>query len=370
MIKVLEVVYQLNQGGIEHVISNLMENMDGSKVEFHFAIISGKRGLFDENILRLGGKIHYFDTTNETLTTVNRNLKYIIDNYGPFNAIHSHVYFFSGYILRIAKQKNIPVRIAHAHDTYKGENRNIKRIIYEVMMRKMINLYSTCKFGVSEEACKHVFGKLDDKTFIINNGIDLTKYRFQSEIRDKKRREFNILPDECLLINVGRFEDQKDHEYLVKVFYKLLKKDPSYKLMLVGKGTLKKKIILMTKRLNIFDKVIFLENRNDINELLMASDIFVMPSKYEGLPLALMEAQAVGVPCVVSDNITSRARIANNVVGLKKENMNLWVNEILKLKNSNKNNFMDNAALLKENNFDIKKIAKFVQSKYLGINAQ
>lgn len=361
MRKVLHVFTKLDQGGIEHVIINLMRNMDPNQVEFHFAILSGKKGVLDDYITQLGGKIHYFTSGDNSFRNVRSNLSRIIQEYGPFCAIHSHVYFFSGFILKVAKKNGIPVRIAHAHDTYKGEKQSFVRKIYEKVMRHEINRYATYKFGVSTEACQHVFGKIDDHTFIVNNGINLEQYKFDEDLRVAKRKELNISDKDKVLINIGRFEDQKDHQYLIEVFDKLVNDDPTYYLILVGSGSLKSQIQLYVSKKGIDNRVLFLENRSDVNELLMAADIFVMPSKYEGLPVVMIEAQATGIPCVVSDRITNEAFILPNVEVLSKDKKSLWIQTI---KNTPLQRYTTPDKLLSDAGFNIKKIAQFVQKKY------
>lgn len=362
MVKVLQVFNELDQGGIEHVVINWMKNMNLQKVEFHFALMSGQKGVLDDYVIKLGGKIHYFSNGTKSLKNIKQNLTKIMKDYGPFDAIHSHTYFFSGYILKIAYQNGIPVRIAHAHDTYKGENRSFIRKVYETRMKQLINKYATYKLGVSRESALHVFGNIDDSTYIINNGVNIEKYKFSIRVRKSKRSELEIQPNEKVIINIGRFEEQKDHEYLIKIFAQLLKHDNSFKMLLIGNGSLKPHIVNMAKKLDILDRIIFLENRNDINELLMVADIFVMPSKYEGLPIVLIEAQASGMPCIISSNITKEAVICPNVYTLNKENMGLWVKKIMDLRNVGR---MDNSQLLSDADFNIKKIALFVQRLYL-----
>ncbi|MCR1879282.1 glycosyltransferase [Limosilactobacillus reuteri] len=361
MIRVLHVFNQLNQGGIEHVVINLMKNMDRSEIEFHFALMSGKEGLLDDEVRRLGGHIHYFTSGKKGVINVGKNLSNIIDKYGPFEVVHSHAYFFSGYILYIAKMKGVPVRIAHAHDTYKGEKQSTKRRIYERLMQKLINKYATYKFGVSSDTCKHVFGSIDKNTFVINNGINLDAYVFSQEQRDILRKQLDIANDEYLLCSIGRFEDQKDHNYLVDLFNQLLKADPQFKLLLVGNGSLKTSIINKVKKFGLTNKVIFLENRNDINKLLWASDGFILPSKYEGLPVVLVEAQATGITCFVSKNITSEIILNQNVYQLDKTYVNNWITTIEKHKDDERLSELNNELIQK---FDIKKIANFVQEKY------
>lgn len=364
MIKVLQVFNKLNQGGIEHVVINLMKNMDSSKVEFHFAMMSGEKGSLDDLVLRMGGHIHYFSSGKKNLSNINKNLRNIIETYGPFRVVHSHVYFFSGYILYVASKMGVPIKIAHAHDVYKGEKENLPRKAYEFYMRKLINKYATYKFGVSKPSVDHVFGTYGtSNTFIVKNGIDLNKYIINYKTREKYRSKLHVQKGETLLCNIGRFEDQKDHAYLIEVFSYILKNDPNYKLVLIGNGSLKHRIKEKARNLAIDNKIIFLENRNDINDLLMASDMFVMPSKYEGLPLSLIEAQASGITCIISDNITSEVKISPNVFSLSKDSYSHWGDFIMK---HSKDWRLDNIKRLDDAGYNEQKIAKFVEEKYLS----
>lgn len=364
MIKVLQVFNRLNQGGIEHVVINLMKNMDSSQVEFHFAMMSGQRGLLDDQVKAMGGKIYYFSSGDKSLSNVRHNLEDIIKNYGPFHVVHSHVYFFSGYVLYIAKKMGVPVRIAHAHDVYKGEQRNFKRKVYEYVMQQMINKYATYKFGVSQAAIKHVFGKKTANAFVVNNGINISSYVVNDQIRKQYRNWLGVKNNETLLCNVGRFESQKDHDYLISIFSSLQKINSQFKLVLVGNGSLKNKIEKRVFALNLKDKVIFLQNRNDINNILMAADMFIMPSKYEGLPLSLVEAQASGMTCLISKNITDEIKICPNVYSLRKDSINKWVNFMI---NHRYDQRLDNAKRLDKAGFNEKSIARFVERKYSSV---
>lgn len=363
MVKVLQVFNELDQGGIEHVVINWMKSMDPCKVEFHFALMSGKPGVLDDKVRKLGGHIHYFSSGEKSLGNVRRNLSNIINKYGPFQVVHSHTYFFSGYILYVAKKKGVPIRIAHAHDTYKGEHESIKRKVYEHFMREMINKYATYKFGVSSDTCRHVFGKKDGRTFIVHNGVDIERYRFNESQRKHLREKLKIEDDEYLLCNIGRFEDQKDHVFLIDAFSSLLKEKKNFKLLLVGTGTLKKVIEKKVADYNIEDRVIFLENRSDVNNLLSASDLFVLPSKYEGLPVVLIEAQANGIPCLISDKVTSEVQLNNNIYSISKDSINKWVRAIKKHKDEGRITKLSKKLI---NEYDINKVAKFVQQKYVS----
>lgn len=357
-IKVLHVLEQFNQGGIENFILNLFKNIDREKFEFHFAIRNGKEGVLDSEIEALGGKIHYFDQKKSTKS----NLKYILNFFGPFDAVHSHLYFFSGYLLFISNRIGVPIRIAHCHETYKGQKYSLKRKIYEKVMRKMIDVNATLKLGCSKAACIHLYGKFDSSTHVVHNAIELKRYCFNEKVREKVRTRLHVEKN-YLLGHVGRFEDQKDHDFLIEVFSKVHERIPMAKLLLIGSGSLKDKIEKKVYKLGLTEYVIFLENRTDVNELMQAMDVFVFPSKYEGLSIVEVEAQAAGLNGIVSSSISEEANITRSLITLNKDNIELWVDKICSLQGNER---LDNINCLLEAKYDIKDTASYMSSLYEG----
>ena len=327
-IKVLHVFSRFDQGGVENFILNLYRNIDREKFEFSFAITSGEEGVLDNVAKSLGGKIYYFNNGEVTFKNVKNNLNRIIDEYGPFDCIHSHCYFFSGYILWLAKLKQIPVRISHSHETYKGQKYTLKRKVYENVMREMIEKCATVKVGCGKAACHHLYGKYVNESIVINNAVDIDKFRFNEESR-KKIRDVYDLHGYRVLGHVGRFEDQKDHEYLISVFSKAYAKNNKLKLLLIGEGSKKDEIMLKVKNSPFADNVLFLGNKNNVNEIMCAMDLFVFPSKYEGLSIVTVESQCSGLPCIVSDCVSKEHNISGNMIFLSKKDENIWVETIL-----------------------------------------
>lgn len=194
------------------------------------------------------------------------------------------------------------------------------------------------------------------KVHIIKNAINLEKYQYNETIRKVKREELGV-NDEVLIGNVGRFHFQKNHEFLIDIFQHVLEKNEASKLLLVGDGELKAKIIQKTERLGIRENVIFLGKRGDVNELLQAMDVFLMPSLFEGLPFALIEAQAAALPCVISKTISKEARITDKIVALDlKEMPEVWADVVLEM--SQESNRKSNIELFREKGFDISYNAK------------
>lgn len=324
--RILHVLYRLDQGGIENLIMNLYRNIDRDEYEFDFALISGEKSWFDDEVKELGGQIFYFNRPGKK--RIYENLKEIIREKGPFDVIHSHCYFFSGVILSIARSMGVPIRIAHAHDVYKGQKYSMYRIMYENAMRYLIGRNATYKLGCSKQACEFVFGKIDSKTVVLKNGIDLNKFSYNEIVRKQVREELKL--GKCIVIgHVGRFEDQKDHSYLIEIFNRILMTNGNVRLMLVGDGKLKEDMIHKTIKMGIDDKVLFLGNSQDVHILMQAMDYFVFPSKYEGLGIVVVEACASGLKCFVSDLVPEETKLLGDVVVLSKESISKWCEEIL-----------------------------------------
>lgn len=259
-------------------------------------------------------------------------------------------------LLKMAKKSNIPRRIIHSHNS-KNMGGKIVGLLHSIH-KKEIGEIATDFFACSKEAGDYMFSYkgCTEKVHIVKNAINLEKYQYNETIRKVKREELGV-NDELLIGNVGRFHFQKNHEFLIDIFKRVQEKDKTSKLLLVGDGELKDKIIQKTERLGIRENVIFLGKRRDVNELLQAMDVFLMPSLFEGLPFALVEAQAAALPCVVSKTISKEARITDEMVSLDlKETSEMWADVVVKI--SKKSNRKSNIELFREKGFDISYNAK------------
>lgn len=298
-IRVLQVFAALNAGGVENFVMNAYRRMDKNKIQFDFAMTSGKKGYYDEEVLYMGGRIFYFDS-DKSLTD---NLENVLKNEGPFAAIHSHVFFYSGLVMRTAKKCGVPVRIAHAHNAHTGESRSIVRIGYELAMRHLINANSTVMLGCSEKACRYVFGDgcmSDKRVSVLPDGIDCDRFAFNEEMRKKVRMEYG-LEDKFVVGHVGHFNPAKNHEKILSVFAEVAKQREDATLLLVGDGNLEDSVRTKAEELGICDKVVFAGAHKDVENMYHAMDVFLFPSKYEGFGMAMVEAQLSGLACVASD---------------------------------------------------------------------
>lgn len=305
-IRVLHMFGALNPGGVETFVMNLYRCIDREKVQFDFALTQGKKSFFDEEALSLGARLFYYDTTKG----LNWNLKKILRENPDYAAVHCNLYFYAGIALRTAKKFNVPVRIAHAHNTSFGQVYTIRRRAYEWVMRKLILKHATHMFGCSIDACEFVFGAgimNDARCRVVHNGFDVEAYLFDPEKRAAIRMQYGIGNNQFVVGHVGRFEEQKNHTQLVEQFASLHRKDPNAVLLMVGRGSLMDGIKEKCVKLGILDHCIFAGAQKDTPSYYSAMDVFLFPSLYEGLGSVLIEAQANGLPVITSKTVVPDA---------------------------------------------------------------
>ena len=298
-------------GGVESVIMNYYRHLDRTKVQFDFICDEDSTRIPYDEIKKLGGRVFLVPKYQK----LHKYLKALEELFrkNHYRIVHSNVNTLSVFPLYAAKKAGVPIRISHSHST--SNAREWKRNIIKNILRPFSKKYATDYFACSELAGRYLFG---NKTFdrgevkIIHNAIDLDKFKFDPEARKKLRKELGIDDETIVIGHVGRFVQTKNHHFLVYTFKKYHNKNPNTKLLLIGTGPLEEKIRAQVKKLNLEDSVLFLGQRNDTNKLYSVMDIFCLPSLYEGLPVAGIEAQAAGLPCVYSDKVTIEADAANN----------------------------------------------------------
>ena len=298
-------------GGVESVIMNYYRHLDHKKVQFDFICDEDSTRIPYDEIKKLGGRVFLVPKYQK----LPQYLKALEDLFrkNQYRIVHSNINTLSVFPLYAAKKAGVPVRISHSHST--SNPKEWKRNIIKNILRPFSKRYATDYFACSELAGRYLFG---NKTFdhgevkIIHNAIDLDKFKFDPEARKKLRKELDIKEKTVVIGHVGRFVKQKNHDFLIDVFKEYHTKNPDSKLLLIGTGPLEEKIKAKVKKLNLPDSVLFLGQRDDTNKLYSVMDVFCLPSLYEGLPVAGIEAQAAGLPCVYSDKVTIEADAANN----------------------------------------------------------
>lgn len=359
MIRILHVVTYMGHGGLETMIMNYYRHIDREKIQFDFLVHRDFKADYDQEIKQLGGHIYYLPRLNPFSINYRKELNQFLKEHS-YQIIHVHQDCLSSIALKSACKNGIPVRIAHSHNA--NQDRNIKYLIKRFYMRS-IPKYATHLFACGKEAGDWMF---QGKPFeIMNNAIDSQKFKYDELLRTGIRKALSIKDDEIVIGHVGRFFYQKNHEFIIDIFHKLSQKNKSFKLMLIGTGNLEDKIKEKVKELNLQDKVLFLGNRNDVNELMQSMDIFLFPSHYEGLPVTLVEAQASGLPIIKSNNVPDQCKITPNVCSLSlDDNVNNWVNKILEVSESFERT--DTSKYIKDAGYDINSNVKWLEDFYLS----
>jgi glycosyltransferase involved in cell wall biosynthesis len=309
-IRVLHIVGGMVRGGIETWLMHILRHRDAERFAMDFIVHTADACPYDDELRRLGGRIHQCLTPLRPWQYA-RNFARIVAQAGPFDIVHSHVHQFNGFTLRCARRAGIPVRIAHSHvDTMPEDARpGLARRMYIQTMRGLIRRNATHGLAASRLAADALFpeGWATHPRFrVLYYGIDMRP--FHAEPDPALRAEFGLLPEAFVLGHTGRFDEQKNHLFLLEIAREVMARESRARLLLIGAGSLRPAVEARAAELGIADRVIFAGLRSDVPQVLKSVvDVFVMPSLCEGLALALLEAQTAGAPCVISDTISVEA---------------------------------------------------------------
>ncbi len=318
-LRVLHYVGKMDRGGMESFIMNLYRSVDREKIQFDFVTHGDNNGAFEEEILSLGGKFYNFPHMRKNPLAYKTAWKnFWRAHASEYTAFHFHTNSLANIIaLKTAKKAKIPLRIVHAHSSYanKGNLQWLNDFLHKKHQKHLKN-YANVLFACSDKAAKWLFGGMscgELSVRIINNAVDLSKYPLNTEYRTSIRQEFGFCDSDKVIGHIGKFIPVKNHDFLIDTVAVARKIDPSVKALLVGDGPLLDGIKQKASDLGVSDAVMFAGVRADINKILSAFDVLVMPSKYEGLPVSLVEAQANGVPIIVSDTVTRNVEFNPNI---------------------------------------------------------
>lgn len=364
-VRVLQRMAGLNRGGLETFVMNVYRAIDRSKVQFDF-LLNSEQGDYVEEAKSLGANIYVIPSRNKGFFEYSKNLDIFFKEHAKkYVAIHQHAPTLSSIDpLIYAKKHGVKTRIIHAHSSSLSGKSKLHYILHAINKYRIGNI-ATHYYVCSEKANDWFFNytSLKNKSEMINNGIDANKYVFDHEIRDKIRNEFGINHDTVVLGHVGRFMFVKNHLFLLDIFDHYHKINPNSKLLLIGTGELFEQVKSKVEELKLKDSVIFTGVRGDVNELMMAMDVFVMPSLFEGLPMVLVEAQATGLLCICSDTISTDASLTGDIKWMSLDKFpNEWSDLILKeLTQHIRNN---RYSIICKKGFDISTTANFLQNIY------
>lgn len=362
-IRVLHVFSGLRRNGAESRTMDIYRNINREEVQFDFVVHTDKECDYDEEAESMGARIYRVPAYR-----IINHFSYkkawhkIFGEHPEYDIIHIHTSNTAAPILEEAVKSNLKVRIVHSRN---GHQSGLIKKEYLKLTRKRINELSTHRFAVSQEAGDYVFGNKNYE--IWPNAIDAEKYKFDFQIRQERKKELG-LENKTVYGHIGRFIEQKNHPFLIDVFESILKKDQNSALVLIGVGDEYDKIEQLVKKKEMEKSVYFLGKREDIPALLDMMDCFIFPSFFEGLPGVVLEAQANGLPCLISDAITKEAAITDLVkYESLSEKPDKWASMAIEMSTRNrKNTMMDFIAA----GFDIKSLARKYQLFYKEVERQ
>ncbi len=357
--RIFHAVAGMNYGGYETLIMNLYRSIDRDKIQFDF--ISSFDGVYDDEIASLGGRIFKIPfITEKGPFAYCSNLKKVLSQNKEIKIIHSHMDKFSGMVLKQANVLGVPVRIAHSH-SIKNEGSALFHAVKNYY-GLYINANATDFFACSSPAARWLFKDKAKLAMIINNGIDLNRFKVSDNTKKEIRQELDI-GEGFVVGHVGRFNEPKNHEFIISVFAELLKSRPNSKLVLVGDGHKKAAIEAICQQKNIKDNVLFLGARKDVEKVMQCFDVFLMPSLYEGVPLSVIEAQSLGIPLVLSDRVSCDSDLTSGVLHLSlEEPLSNWVETTVNITQQPAEQCRQNIV---DAGYDINKTAEFLTDYYL-----
>jgi len=315
-IRVLHVLNCMNRGGAEMRTMEMFRHLDRQRYQFDFCALSGRQGEFDDEIRSLGGRVHLL---RRNLVDFPGRFRALLKE-EQYDAVHSQVFYYSGVILRLAAQCDVPVRVAQLHNTHDGRQNGPGRKFVCWMMRCWIDAHATHILGVSEGVLDSVWKRQwrsDPRCRVVYNGVETSPFDRPADRRGV-RNEFDLPSDTPLCVHVGRFLPQKNHLRLVSIFAQLLQERPHARLLLVGGAgdELEQDVRRRVAELGIAERVIFAGQRDDVPRLLTAADVFLFPSRWEGLPGVVQEACLAGVPVIATD-LPGVREIADRLSGVR-----------------------------------------------------
>lgn len=327
MIRILQMIGSLNMGGSQTTMMNIYRNIDRTKIQFDFVLDHPKETYFAEEAKSLGAKIYTmpgFHGTNAG--EIKRDWNNFFYLHPEYKVLHSHVRSYASLYLPIATAHGVKT-VIHSHSTSAGSG--FSALVKEMMQRplkKQADVLMAC----SAEAGNWLFGEraCKGKNFVIMpNSVDTKLYGINNEVRKKYREELG-LEGKYVVGHVGRLHESKNHGFLINAFFELHESNPNARLLLVGDGELRGDIEQKISALGIRDSVVMTGSRKDVPSLMQAMDVFAFPSVWEGMPTTVVEAQAAGLPCFVSDHVTQEAGVTDLIHWLPIDDARVWAHEL------------------------------------------
>ena len=323
--RLLCIVSNMDAGGAETFLMKMYRQLDRTCYQMDFVVSGDGRGYYEDEIERLGGRVFRITRKTKDFSAYRRELFDAVREDGCPVVLRIGSNAFSAIDLWIAKRagaRRLALRSSNASDGQAGLGMLLQRAL-----RRPLTSVANVKIAPSDLAAEYTFGPMamrKGEVHYLRNALDLDAYAFSAEKRTAIRAELSIDADALVVGHVGRFAPQKNHGFLIEVFTELLKSRPDARLVLVGKGELEDEVCAKAEAFGVLGSIVFTGVRSDVPALLSAFDALALPSLYEGMPNVVIEAQAAGLSCVVSDTVTRQADVTGLVEYLPIDNTTAW----------------------------------------------
>lgn len=365
--KVIHMTSALDGGGVERLLFDYYSNLDHENVRFDFIKVDSPVGILERHLLEMGSSIFSLPPMKDNLIKYCRVLRRILRD-GQYDVIHCHGGYKACVALYIAKKCKVPIRIAHSH-AFGIREHSVHRV-FRKLMTFFTKRNATALFACGEEAGKWMWGKQEvasGHVYLMRNAICTNCFSYDSSLHTYLKSGFG-LDGKYVIGCVGRLCYQKNQEFLLEAFAEVKKIIPCATLVLIGGGPAESNIRAKIEALGLSlnNDVYLLGVRDDVKSLYNLFDLYVLPSNWEGLPVSLIEAQANGLPTIVSALITKEARLLPNSICIPLEKMK-WVDAIVGFFESNSQRIQNASSIVRENGYEIKDEAFKLQCEYLKL---
>lgn len=364
--KILIIIGKLTIGGAEKVGRDIGFYADKDVFEIHYLVFGDEIGIYEKELEEKDCRIIHMPPPSTDYKAYYKNIKELIKQ-EKYDVVHAHTMFNSGWAMMAAQACGVPVRIAHSHSIRGPEKRGAVKNTYEKTMRKLILHYATHLVACGQSAGEWLFGKKAFKArgLLIYNGIGFDEFSYNKNTRNAIREKFG-LTDKYVIGHVGHLATVKNQAFLIGIMPEILKNRSDAVLLLLGEGNDRDMLQQKAAELGLEKHVIMTGNVSNVGEFMSAMDVFAFPSLYEGMPLAMVEAQTNGLPCIISDRIPNDVHLTDLVTALPVENSEeLWIKELCNAERDNPEMYADK---MRDMGFDTKGMTSAVYEIYRGVD--
>lgn len=363
MKNVLIIIGKLNIGGAERVGRDIGYFADPQRFAVHYLVYGSETGAYEKELEEKGCIIHHMDEPSKGYAAYWRDLTGLIRKY-RFDVIHAHTMFSSGWAMLAGRMLGVKTRIAHSHTTKGPGKRRFAKNLYENVMRQVVLRNATHLVGCGKSAGEWFYGAevFRRRGILIYNGIGLKEFAYDPDARTRIRQQLGI-PHRFVIGHVGHLASVKNQSFLLERMPEIRRCRPDALLLLLGDGPDRERLTEKVRTLGLEDAVIFTGNVPNVGEYMSAMDVFAFPSFYEGMPLAMVEAQTNGLPCCISDRIPGDILLTDLVQVLSLEEPEIWVRTLC---SANRNQSEDYRRRMEDLGLDTSGMLEKIYSLYEG----